>query len=664
METDSLKAEKPIKEPMVEDPDQDPTKPKGDASVTAETTIADLPDTEKIFTKANISSNDDDLEDVGWSHDHQAVPAPLIRKLPNDQLWLLIRRFDKQMFHVKAHPGPYPGGLDLTISDEEEFSPDKLRVNFERLYMTVIIGVAGFVKHIARLRSWHEKRRTTAFAVAYFIAWIFSAILPLLFTLLTVLIVVPQSRTFLFPPAPLALVSSKTGGLQKPKAGELGSADSLTGAAENHKGEAVEQEASNFVSGFASLAVGTVAGKGPENKGEQETEGEIDDSLPDPTAIAASTGDAKQKAEGGKTGAHDKTKEPVHDAMWTKARPIMRIISDISDGWERCGNALSPTPPFHPYAARMRLAAIVAPLILVTYFMKSQYVIKGVGFGIGFGFFGDPLITRGAHWLNTTFPHWQKMLELRNSVLYGVPTNAQLTLTLLRVAEENKAPIPPPPTSQAVPQADPNAPELEHDLPESAEAEPGSTETKTHDPTGGAPDPDKKDLPKKHGSRIARFFKGTAKAGVGATLGADRIRAVAGSEHAKQRLGALPGDVPTPTDGPVSFEGRFHGKKGLVLISTNATSPCVSFAKEDAKTGTEPVTSIALSDIKELKKLGGLGWKAKLVVGMALGVPIADGIEIVYGEKNERVRFMAMLRRDECFNRLIALNPKTKWESW
>jgi Protein of unknown function (DUF3292) len=31
-----------------------------------------------------------------------------------------------------------PGGLDLNIADEDEFSPDKLRSTIERLYMTVV----------------------------------------------------------------------------------------------------------------------------------------------------------------------------------------------------------------------------------------------------------------------------------------------------------------------------------------------------------------------------------------------------------------------------------------------------------------------------------------------------------------------------------------------
>jgi hypothetical protein len=42
------------------------------------------------------------------------------------------------MYQVKEIPNPPPGGLDLNIADEEEFSPDKLRANIERLYMTIV----------------------------------------------------------------------------------------------------------------------------------------------------------------------------------------------------------------------------------------------------------------------------------------------------------------------------------------------------------------------------------------------------------------------------------------------------------------------------------------------------------------------------------------------
>jgi len=105
----------------------------------------------------------DDVKDLGWDANPKHVPT-MVGGLPNEELWTLIRRFDKQMYRVKATTGPPPGGLDLNIVDEDDFSPDKLRSNLERLYMTVIIGLMGFGNHIARLRSWREPRRTIPFA--------------------------------------------------------------------------------------------------------------------------------------------------------------------------------------------------------------------------------------------------------------------------------------------------------------------------------------------------------------------------------------------------------------------------------------------------------------------------------------------------------------------
>lgn len=148
------------------------------------------------------------------------------------------------------------------------------------------------------------------------------------------LIAYPPSRDIMFPPAPLALVSSK-GGVQKPKAGVLGSTDSATGAAENHKGEAVEAEASNFVNGIAHVALSSASGKHPQGeKGDEK--GTPNDSVPDPTAIAIGASSARGSAGGDKTSAeHDKTKVPMETAMWTKMRPIMHGVADAADTWER-----------------------------------------------------------------------------------------------------------------------------------------------------------------------------------------------------------------------------------------------------------------------------------------------------------------------------------------
>lgn len=117
--------------------------------------------------------------------------------------------------------------------------------------------------------------------------------------------------------------------------GVLGSHDSATGAPEKHKGEAVEQEAHNFVTGIGSIALSSAAGK--HEPGDPESD-ELNKSVPDPTSVAAAGAEAKATAAGGKpNAAHDKTKQPMEQAMWTKMRPIMHVIGDLSDGWERFG---------------------------------------------------------------------------------------------------------------------------------------------------------------------------------------------------------------------------------------------------------------------------------------------------------------------------------------
>lgn len=82
--------------------------------------------------------HDDEVKDLGWNESEDQVPKPLVGGLPNEELWLLLRRFNKQVYDVKAVTKPVAGGLDLNIADEEEFSPDKLRASIERLYMTVM----------------------------------------------------------------------------------------------------------------------------------------------------------------------------------------------------------------------------------------------------------------------------------------------------------------------------------------------------------------------------------------------------------------------------------------------------------------------------------------------------------------------------------------------
>lgn len=171
--------------------------------------------------------------------------------------------------------------------------------------------------------------------------------------------------------------------------------------------------------------------------------------------------------------------------------------------------------------------------------------------------------------------------------------------------------------------------------------------------------------------KIIGFFRGVSKGAVKTAVGADHLRAKAtGAQAAKDRLGAIPGDGERPISGPVEFKARHAGKKGHVYITKKATIPSIGFSVKESlervgleeKEQVNPEWSVAVADIAELKKVGGYGWKAKLVVGWSLGKEINDGLEIVT-RSGERYKVTAMPLRDELFNRLVAMGGQ-KWEAW
>ncbi|KIW08318.1 uncharacterized protein PV09_01237 [Verruconis gallopava] len=639
---------------------------------------------EAVTEEKGAAQREHDVEvvDLGWNEPPSAIANPLIGGMKNEDLWLLVRRFNKQMYHLKEIPNPAPGGLDLNVAEEEEFSPDKLRNNVERLYMTVILGLMAFGKQMARLRSWREMHRTACFATVYFLVWAVDLLVPAFLFLIMTLILSPAARRLLFPPAPIALVNGKTGGVQKPRAGVLGSTDSATGAPENYKGEAVEQEASNFVTGIASVALSGATGKHPQNDPPPD-EDASQDAVPDPSAVALSAANAKQKASGNNPSASmDKTKVPMETAMWTKMRPIMHGLANVADTWERVGNALNPTPPFPKYVYRLRLASLVLPLFLISLSTSAYIVVKGTTFAIGFGFFGDPIITPALQWLDRTYPNWQKLLEVRNTILKGVPTNAQLTITLLRIGEANKAPLPPPPRAICAPPKKSVPVNLtDEKLPASVDPPLNATKEEldaalSHEPKV-AHDTGSKDtntaMHQKHGKKggkILGFLKGTARGVVNTAITTDSLKAKAGSTHAKQRLGVVAAANAVATSGPVEFKCRYNGHKGHAYITTKATIPCIAFSTDTTieKIGTQdredlhPAWSIPVQDIKELQKRGGYGWKAKLIVGWALEREVQDGLTII-DRKGNKWELTAMPLRDELFNRLSAMGSQ-KWESW
>lgn len=205
---------------------------------------------------AQIEHGHIEVKNLGWNDEAENVPVPLVGGLKNDDLWTLVRRFNKQIFYVRRIQNPPLAELDLNISDHDEFSPEKLRAQLERLYMVVLVSLFAFWKQIVRLRSWREWQRTSIFLAVYSVAWLVDLLMPTIAAFLMVLVLSPRARVVCFPPAPPSLIDSKTGGVQTPAAGVLASQDSVTGAPEKHKGEAVEQEAHSFVNSISSVCSG------------------------------------------------------------------------------------------------------------------------------------------------------------------------------------------------------------------------------------------------------------------------------------------------------------------------------------------------------------------------------------------------------------------------
>ena len=176
-----------------------------------------------------------------------------VGSLEVEDYWILIRRFNKQVFHVKKTKTRPRGDLDMHIAADEDITSEKLQAHAERLYMVVITRLLTSYKQLVRLRSWKERPRTLCFLGAYTIAWLADLLLPAMVLFVIILIAYPSARATCFPAAPASLTNYATGAVQKPFAGVLAS-DSVTGAPEKHRGEAVEQEASSFFTSIGTVS--------------------------------------------------------------------------------------------------------------------------------------------------------------------------------------------------------------------------------------------------------------------------------------------------------------------------------------------------------------------------------------------------------------------------
>lgn len=164
--------------------------------------------------------------------------------------------------------------------------------------------------------------------------------MPLLLGTLIVIVTSESARNVLFPSAPRALVEASTGGLQKPKAGQLGTTNTLTGAPEKEEGEAVEEEAANFVDNVRHLVMRAV---GMHDKQQQEGD-PLEGKVPKPVRNAVKAIKAEGSAPGHATENKDQTQKPMEQILWSGGKPdnlapiisaAPHVVGEIVDNWER-----------------------------------------------------------------------------------------------------------------------------------------------------------------------------------------------------------------------------------------------------------------------------------------------------------------------------------------
>ncbi|THC95904.1 hypothetical protein EYZ11_004635 [Aspergillus tanneri] len=263
---------------------------------------------------------------ISYMPSSKSIVEDLTPGLSNEDLWMLIRRFNKQIYYVKATHETTQQDLDLNRAEDEQFPPEKLRMTLERFYTSVIVGFTNLSSHIVMVRSWKEPRRTSVFCASqvYFGSWFLDSIIPTLLITLITLILCPSIRPLVFPLAPIiAQVDSTEDNVNDQPRGS----DRITGASEKYKGEAVEQEASNLVNSIANVAMESAAGKYGQSIKEGTTESPPD---PEDTLDEAMSADAPDHGV-----LHDKAKKPMRKKVSAAADRSMRLISDITDVYER-----------------------------------------------------------------------------------------------------------------------------------------------------------------------------------------------------------------------------------------------------------------------------------------------------------------------------------------
>ncbi|KAI9639865.1 uncharacterized protein MKK02DRAFT_18941 [Dioszegia hungarica] len=653
----------------------------------------------------------------------EPVGGTIVKGVEDDRLYAMLRRFDVDITHVLHPASKLPStepDLRISLLPNLPSHSEVIKSNLERLIAAVGPSSVRGAREMGRLMSWspEERARTASYALSYFICWAFGYAVVGVFVFGAVVMCFPMTRRMLFPPippAPYTPPSATDPTNQKGDESLLGTTDSA--AAHRSKAEQAEEqafEARSILQAFTTRLVfdGSKKGRNAGNAqvGEKvldTSDSESDDA--DDSDVLAPAGNAdgskphgqgEESADiviGGEKIKHDskkteKQKKKAAQAAAKKKRDelVSKMTKGTQDGLgaaadmiERLTNALSPPTCYPDRLARFKMAgAFLIPPALLFHFVPAWVFGRAATFLFGVGMFAQPVLIRvGKEVVARLPPNWQELVDIRNSILSGVPTDAQLTLHLLRVAESLDNPLPRAPAAplegspkEAIKDTSPEKvtedddAEIEQAINEGSKAEEIMVKAKV-----------------KTKSHVLGAFKGIGKkmAGFRGDVAVDGEQKVVSSSLRCNRIGAkidktvFQGGA-EDTGEIDSFPAKLNGTSGYIILESRndiLPAPQVSFVAASG-TGKEHFVW-PIDDIVEIKKSHvtatrlALGWVSGAEIeGLGLTIRFKTRKQLIIDQNKTSAEgrldgttfeFTKVARREQLFVRLVSMGAQ-RWE--
>jgi hypothetical protein len=348
------------------------------------------------------------------------------------------------------------------------------------------------------------------------------------------------------------------------------------------------------------------------------------------------------------------------DALVAKmAKGTETTLGSVADFVEILQNTMSPPAPYPETYARFKFSAVAFLVpVLALHFIPARMFGRAASFGLGFALWGRPLAIKAFRLIPRMMPNLSMLLDPRNNLLSGAPTNAQLTLFLLRAAEDIGDPLPPPPTAPASgsqtkalsdTQPTEQAGDEDMELARQKEADGKKVEAARHKTRAKA----KRTLTtafRKVGKKVAAFRGDVAVDG--------QEKPIAG----QFKSGLLHRKFGTSPD---AYACKLNNKPGHLLVDGESgrvawVALTESGPSEKHVWDTDDLVELTKASVSVPRLLagfvGGVSIDSLGLIMRFVGPPVAEG-EV----DPSIVELTSVERRDPLFNRLVAIGPQ-RWE--